>query len=101
MNGFKISIALIRGMKRAANLSAPHVKTSHRTEIAARLLGWRTYASLLHDLRSAPRFVEEFDIETANDFCRQNGVDLCEDDIREMAERLADELGDQAENTSH
>lgn len=100
MSGFKISISSIRSMKKAANQSAPDVRTAHRTEIAARLLGWRTYASLLHDLRSKPGFVEEFDLETAHDFCKQNGVELDVDDLREMAERLADELDGGDKNAS-
>ncbi|NHQ75709.1 hypothetical protein HAT86_14740 [Roseovarius gahaiensis] len=97
MTGFLLTLDRLKALKQQALMSIPHAKAAHRTEIVARFLGWRTYASLLYDLRSEGRFIADFDTGGAIDFSRQIGVDLEEEDLDELAERLQDEFGSEAD----
>lgn len=97
MTGFLLTLDRLKALKQQALLSIPHAKSAHRTEIIARFLGWRTYASLLHDLRFEGQFIDDFDFGGAIDFSRQIEVDLDEEDLDELAERLQDEFGSEAD----
>jgi hypothetical protein len=97
MTGFLLTLDRLKSLKQQAAMAIPHAKSGHRTEIVARFLGWRTYASLLHDLRSEGQFIDGFDISGAIDFSRQIGVNLDEEDLDELAERLQDEFGSEAD----
>ncbi|MCR8826277.1 hypothetical protein [Pseudosulfitobacter koreensis] len=101
MKGFTITIDCIKRMKSVTQLAAPHIKTGLRTEIISRFLGWRTYASFLHDVRANPQYIHEFDFVSALDFCKQRDVDLDEADLEEMAERLEDAFGDRTGTISN
>ncbi len=97
MAGFLLTLDRLKAMKRQALLTIPHVSPAHRTEIVARFLGWRTYASLIHDLRSEGQHIDEFDFSCAIGFCQQIGVKLEKDDLVELIERLEDEFGTEAD----
>lgn len=101
MSGFILPLDRIKKMKMISQLTLPHIKTGHRTEIVARLLGWRTYAALLHDVRSEAQFINEFDFETTLEFCNKLDLNVDKDDLQEMVERFEDEFGSQAESISN
>ncbi len=100
MTMFYLTIDRVKKMKRLAQLAAPHVQTGHRIEIVARFLGWRTYASLLHDLRASGRCIDRVDFTRAMDFCAQIDVDLVESDLEHLSETLEYEFGDVPEESA-
>ncbi len=73
---------MIRKLKRCFALRFPDVKPTHRTELAARGLGYRTYASLLAALRNGPVVIESIDAERAVDFARATGLEVDPGDVR-------------------
>ncbi|SDG52099.1 hypothetical protein [Sulfitobacter delicatus] len=101
MIDFLLTLDRLKALKRQALMSIPHAKAAHRTEIVARFLGWRTYASLLHDLRSEGQFIDNFDYSGAIDFSRQIDIDLDTEDLGELAERLQDEFGSEADYSKY
>jgi hypothetical protein len=75
---------MIRKLKRCFALRFPDLKPTHRTELAARGLGYRTYASLLAASQNGPLVIDSIDAERAIEFARATGFEV---DLRDL--RLA------------
>ena len=68
-------------LKRYFAVCFPTMRTAHRTELAARALGYRTYASLLAALRDGPLLVESVDSHSAIEFIRKIGFEADLDEV--------------------
>jgi hypothetical protein len=91
--------AMVRKLKRRLALRFPDMKPTHRTEFAARGLGFRTYAGLLAALREGPLVIDGIDPERAAGFARAIGfeVDPCE--VRVALFEMI-EMGENGSNTT-
>ncbi|WP_292294865.1 hypothetical protein [Marivita sp.] len=72
----------INQLKRHMALRLPEMRPAHRTEFAARGLGYRTYASLLAALREGPILIDHMDPENAFAFAERVEYDIDPDDVR-------------------
>ncbi|MCB1348163.1 MAG: hypothetical protein KDK11_05805 [Maritimibacter sp.] len=71
----------LKALKRGFSLHFPTMKSSHRTELAARGLGFRTYASLLARLREDDEVTARVTPEPAAAFGEQIGFEVLETDL--------------------
>lgn len=87
--------ALLPQLKRHLAKWFPEMGPSHRTEFAARGLGYRTYASLLAALNEGPLVIDSVYAERAIDFARQVEFEVDARDVRQALAELLD-LGNPA-----
>lgn len=73
----------LKALKRSFSVQFPTMKSSHRTELAARGLGFRTYASLLARLRDDGEVTARVTPGPAAAFGEQIGFEVLETDLHD------------------
>ncbi|OOY06955.1 hypothetical protein [Thioclava sp. F36-7] len=74
----------IRRFKRHLALALPELGPSLRMELAARGLGYGTYAGMLTDLKNGPVEFMDISADAGAEFADLIGLDLFEDEIRDI-----------------
>lgn len=82
--------AAIDQLKRYLAMRLAFVRPSHRMELVARGLGYRTYASFLAALREGPVSIDHVDPESALEFAERVGHEMDHDDLCEVLYGLFD-----------
>ena len=83
-----LEINVVNKMKRHFASEFPEMKPSHRTEFAARGLGFRTYASFLAALEDGPILVDGIDFGAASEFANRIGTNIASEKVRLAFERI-------------
>ena len=95
-SGFVLDGDRIPEIKRQLWTRLGKVKNSHRLEIFARCVGFRTYASLRAVLNDGPVTISEIDTAPGIEFCTSKDIDLTAGELSSCLEGLVDHLGEGA-----
>lgn len=79
----------LKTLKRGFRVQFPTMKSSHRTELAARGLGFRTYASFLASLREDGEVTARVTPEPAAAFWEQIGFEIHETHLHDVVSELS------------